>query len=178
MIQITGITRIQQRLNKIQRARDDTYIHKILNTLSKHGYNEVQVTYGSATFDNKTPDVDVSIYWEDDHKVAIQVSGVDALFLEFGTGVKHNTPRDYPQIDFDPRFLIGGYGKGHGKQGFWFYPRIKNPVGTPKFYKTKNGYVDSKKWNITSGTPSAKGLYYGMKTMKDEVIELIRSVIV
>ena len=177
MIQITGIKRITDRINKIQRATDETYIKKILRKLSQHGYNDVRVTYDSAEFDGKIPDVDVKIEWEDDNKVAIKVSGTDALFLEFGTGVYYNTPRDYPQIELDPRFSIGGYGKHRGLQNQWYYPAENNPNGTPHIYTTKRGKTVFDKYNVTHGTPAAKGLYYGMKTMKDEVIDIIRSVI-
>ena len=173
MIQLTGITRILNKVKRLDRLNQPTYIKRILRALSEHGYNEVNVRYMSADFDNKKPDVNVNIVWEENNVVAIQADGVDVLFLEFGTGVHYNSPRNYPQIDNNPRVAIGGYGKHHGRQQSWYYPRENNPSGTPK--QTATGVSD--KWNYTRGTPSAKGLYYAIEKMKKEVIEIIRGVI-
>lgn len=51
------------------------------------------------------------------------VEGKELLFIEFGAGVYHNTP-----VGSSPNpkggelgYVIGSYGKGHGKQKIWGY---------------------------------------------------------
>lgn len=51
------------------------------------------------------------------------VEGRQILFIEFGSGIFHNTPAGtspHPKGE-EFGYTIGSYGKGHGKDEFWYY---------------------------------------------------------
>lgn len=83
-------------------------------------YDEKNIQSGADT--SHITDVKVTSLM-DYSKAEISVSGREIFFIEFGSGVYHNTPpgtSPHPQgKEFG--FVIGSYGKGHGVQKVWGY---------------------------------------------------------
>lgn len=116
------------------------------------------------------PDVQVDVHH--DGKVSIVIAdGKDAVFIEFGAGIYHNTsvggslhpwvntPNEGtgPVVD---QFRIGLYGQGHGAQRSWAFYRNDD----------KNDLV------VTRGTFAAKPLYNAVQALKANLPSIVREV--
>lgn len=111
------------------------------------------------------PPSDVQVNVEDDGDVTLVIaSGEEAVFIEFGAGIYYNggegmigkSPHEWGE---EKGFLIGEYGKGHGKKNVWALPGSThdNPI-------------------LTHGTPAAMPMYHGVQEVLTILEDLAKEV--
>lgn len=125
---------------------------------------EVQAGFNSSIVDDllnsggRKPDVSVSTR-RDGSITLVIASGEDAVWVEFGAGVFHNTPvgtSPHPKgAEFG--FLIGTYGKGFGARRVW-------------------GYREGGELKLTHGTPAQMPMYNAVKVVSERVAQIAREV--
>jgi len=86
--------------------------------------------------------------------------GEEAVFIEYGAGVYNNGAAGSSPHPWGPEngYLIGTYGKGHGRKKTWGY-------------QNENGEII-----LTHGTPAAMPMYRGMREAINAIDGLIREV--
>ena len=88
------------------------------------------------------------------------VEGKDLLFIEFGAGVHYNGNlggSPHPKGE-ELGYTIGSYGKGQGKNDFWFY------------------YADSGEAVMSHGTKSTMPVYKAGIEIRRQVLKIAREV--
>lgn len=106
------------------------------------------------------PKPEVRITVHDEGNVSMVVAeGKDAVFIEFGAGVYHNgSAGSSPHPMASENTVIGGYGKGMGKNKQW-------------------GYVDAGgQLHVTHGTKSTMPLYRASQMIADRVVVIAQEV--
>ncbi len=106
---------------------------KIMYKLAKKGEEELIQAYSTPNIDlNKstgsfevtTPNIQHDVQ-NQDGVVELWAEGEELLFYEFGTGITHNSPRDWENVlnIQVPEYVsaIGTYGKGYGAYPYWHY---------------------------------------------------------
>lgn len=127
---------------------------------------EAQTGFNGAVVDDlikreqKFADVKVSV----DNRANLSVvvaSGEDAVWVEFGAGVYHNSsPGSSPHPNgAELGFTIGSFGKGNGKKEAW-------------------GYYDEGELKLTRGTPATMPMYRAVQTVCNDVQSIAREVFV
>lgn len=102
----------------------------------------------------------VQVEVDDQEQVTVVIaSGPDAVFVEFGAGVYHNTSVGSSPHPEGERlgFTIGSYGKGNGAKKLW-------------------GYWAGDELVLTHGTPAAMPMYTAMKMVCSHIDEIAREV--
>lgn len=102
--------------------------------------------------------VQVSIDERENVSVVV-AAGEDAIWVEFGAGVYHNSSAGtspHPKGS-ELGFTIGGYGKGMGKRQTW-------------------GFYEDGELRLTHGTPAVMPMYNAVKTVCDEIADVAREV--
>ena len=119
----------------------------LLEKLRDIGVGEATVRFTTAAYDGVK---DVSVTWSSaDKGYAIMAKGQAVAFIEFGTGVYHNSGEPYPIPRPEGIVSIGEFGQGKGKRRAWFY---KGEAGTNGELQ-KNGAVK------TRGNPAAMPMW-------------------
>ena len=136
----------------------------LLEKLSLIGVREASVRFTTAMYDGVN---DVTVTLEETSKgYSIVANGNAVAFIEFGTGVYHNTSEPYPNPRPDGIVGIGEYGQGKGKRRAWFY---KGDPGTNGELQ-KNGVVK------TRGNPANMPMWYATEEMKRCILQIAREV--
>lgn len=129
---------------------------KLLERLGEIGVREASVRFTTAMYDGVN-DSHVSLETTD-NGYAIVASGHAVAFIEFGSGVYHNSGEPYP----DPRpngiVGIGEYGKGYGKRQTWVY---LDEAGEKVF---------------THGNPAAMPMWYASEEMRSKISQIAEEV--
>lgn len=105
-------------------------IHSFIEMLTKEG-----VTVAKATVRQHTGETLNSIYARIEKDMGVIVAGGNAIWLEFGTGVRKN-PDGYPDELPEGIVPIGTYGQGKGSNpnGWYYYDEndreVKHTFGT------------------------------------------------
>ena len=129
-----------------------------LKSIAEAVRDRAQEYYDAAWVDDivggtrRAPEVSVTVQ-QTGRGYKVVASGADAVFVEFGAGVYHNTPTGtspHPK-GAELGFTIGSYGKGHGKGRAWGY------------------YGEDGELVITHGTPAQMPLYRALRDICDEV---------
>ena len=126
---------------------------------------EAQSGFNGAVVDDlieggqKFADVKVSVNNRGNLSVIV-ADGEDAVWVEFGAGVYHNSsPGSSPHPNgAELGFTIGSFGSGRGKQQMW---RFKNDDG-------------ERVW--THGTPATMPMYRAVQTVCDDIQSIAREV--
>ena len=137
---------------------------RLLEGLAMLGVKEASVRFTTAMYDGVN-DVTVALD-KTANGYAIVASGQAVAFIEFGTGVYHNTGEPYPNPRPEGIVGIGEYGQGKGKRRAWFY---KGEAGT-------NGEVQKNGVVKTRGNPAAMPLWYASEEMRSSILKLAREV--
>lgn len=139
-------------------------IQRFTEELAIIGLKEASIRFTTAIYDGVN-DVSVSLSGNGNEYI-IEAKGKAVAFIEFGSGVTHNTSEPYPNPRPSGIVGIGDYGKGMGKRKAWFYygePGSNGEMG-------KNGIVK------TRGNPAAMPMWYATEEMKDSIIKLVKEV--
>lgn len=89
----------------------------------------------------------------------VVASGEDAVWVEFGTGVYHNSsPGSSPHPSgAELGFTIGSFGKGNGKKETW-------------------GFYEDGELKLSRGTPATMPMYRAMQTVCNDIKDIAREV--
>lgn len=137
---------------------------RLLERLSMIGVQEASVRFTTAIYDGVN-DVTVTLE-QTSNGYSIIANGSAVAFIEFGSGVYHNTSEPYPNPRPEGVVGIGEYGQGKGKRRAWFY---KGEPGT-------NGEVQSSGVVKTRGNPAAMPMWYASEEMKKSILQIAREV--
>ena len=87
----------------------------------------------------------------------VVASGEDAVWVEFGTGVYHNSsPGSSPHPSgAELGFTIGSFGKGNGKKETW-------------------GFYEDGELKLSRGTPATMPMYRAMQTVCNDIKKITR----
>ena len=114
------------------------------------------------------------------NKATITATGQAVQFLEFGSGVTYNSPRDYPNDLYStpPSVVgIGEYGLGRGKKPRWAVSTKTHPevVGGEPIISRKTGKAHP--YSVWSkGNPPARAMYAADKEIRKMVPQLMKEV--
>ncbi len=137
---------------------------RLVEGLAKIGLKEASVRFTTAMYDGIN---DVSVYLDGKNtRYVIVAKGKAVAFIEFGSGVYHNTGEPYPNPRPEGIVGIGGYGAGKGNRKAWFYKGDPGTNGIPQ----KNGVVK------TRGNPASMPMWYASEEMRRSVIQLAKEV--
>lgn len=84
--------------------------------------------------------------------------GQDLLFIEFGAGIHYNGAGSPHPLGKEMGYTIGSYGKGQGKNDFWFY------------------YKDSGEAVMSHGTQATMPMYKAAVEMRSQILNIAREV--
>lgn len=137
---------------------------KLMEGLANIGVREASIRFTTAMYDGVN-DSSVTLDKTSDG-YAIVASGQAVAFIEFGTGVYHNSAEPYPNPRPAGVVGIGEYGQGKGKRRAWYY---KGEPGT-------NGEVLNNGVVKTRGNPAAMPMWYASEEMRRSILQVVREV--
>lgn len=148
----------QYKSNLIKKT--ELFRNKIANRisdLSKKGFSSAIL---DDILNGSSKQADVRVFVENKNNVSIVIaSGEDAVWIEFGAGVYHNTAigsSPHPKAS-EFGFTIGSYGKGMGSREVW-------------------GYYEDGELRLTHGTPATMPIYNSVKIVCSEISKIAREV--
>lgn len=152
---ITSALKEVENLKNAQKAR----LHAAAKEIAEEICKRAQANFDAAWYDEvgrgMRGHADIKCQVEETgNGYRVVARGDEVTFIEFGAGVYYNPPAGastHPKgAEFG--FLIGGYGKGHGKQKSWGY------------------YADDSKQEliITQGTAMQQPLYRAFREVLEE----------
>ena len=158
-----GITHIINQLKAYKRQLPEME-NRLLLALAEKGFHEASVRFSTAIYDGiNDSKVDIEPI---DNGYAIVARGNAVAFIEFGTGVTHNTGEPYPLPRPDGIVGIGEYGEGKGKRKAWGY------TGDPG----TNGELKSNGIVITRGNPAAMPMWYAAEEIRNSISRIVKEV--
>lgn len=137
---------------------------RLLEGLANIGVREASIRFTTAMYDGVN-DVTVTLD-KTGNGYSIVADGDAVAFIEFGSGVYHNTSEPYPNPRPEGIVGIGEYGKGKGKRRAWYY---KGEPGTNGELQ-KNGVVK------TRGNPASMPMWYATEEMRNSILQIAREV--
>ena len=157
---------INKAIKELEQYKRDllTKEKRLLEGLASIGVKEASIRFTTAMYDGVN-DVTVTLD-KTSNGYAIVAEGEAVAFIEFGTGVYHNSGEPYPIPRPSGVVGIGEYGQGKGKRRAWFY---KGEAGTNGELQ-KNGVVK------TRGNPASMPMWYASEEMKNAVLKIAREV--
>ena len=137
---------------------------RLLEGLATIGLREASVRFTTAIYDGVN---DASVTLDgDNNRYVIEANGKAVAFIEFGSGVYHNSGEPYPNPRPEGIVGIGEYGQGKGKRRAWFYKGEPGSNGEVQ----KNGVVK------TRGNPAAMPMWYATEEIRRSVLQIAREV--
>lgn len=165
----TGLKKLIKKLEKSNITVEKA--NKITKELAELGKKELRDAYSEPKldFNQSTGTVEMiptNIIYDvdqDKNETTLWASGEDLLFYEFGTGVTHNSPRQWENVlnvQIPPNIAdIGTYGKGYGAFPYWIY-RNKNMQSI-----------------MTRGIVARAGFANAINTIVDETDNVVKKVL-
>lgn len=149
---------INDAIKELEEFRDSLKQKKdrMLKELAEIGVKEASVRFTTAMYDGVN-DSSVSLETTD-NGYTIVASGHAVAFIEFGSGVYHNSSEPYPNPRPDGIVGIGEYGKGQGKRKAWGY---RNEAGEVV---------------VTHGNPAAMPMWYASEEMRSKIQQIAQEV--
>lgn len=137
---------------------------RLLEGLANIGVREASIRFTTAIYDGVN-DVSVTLD-KTDNGYSVIADGTAVAFIEFGTGVYHNSGEPYPNPRPTGIVGIGEYGKGKGKRRAWYYKGAPGSNGEVQ----QNGVVK------TRGNPAAMPMWYASEEIRKSILQLAREV--
>ena len=120
----SGINKTIEMLEKYKehiQNRNEVFVRRLAEIGIPVVDEQIALSYGDS---NKYHQTEVVVNRFQDHVEArLVVYGEDLLFMEFGAGVTYNGAAGaspHPKGE-EFGYTIGSYGKGHGKDEYWYY---------------------------------------------------------
>ena len=125
---------------------------QLCERLALIGAKEASVRFTTAMYDGNN-DVEVTV---SPNKNGWMITAKAVAFIEFGSGVYHNTAEPYPNPRPEGIVGIGEYGKGYGKRRGWVY------------------YDENKNKVFTRGNPAAMPMWYASQEILNSVTQIAK----
>ena len=135
---------------------------EICKRLAYMGVEKAKVHFFEALYDGVN-DANVEVE-KRDNGYAVVADGNSVLFIEFGAGVHY--PDSHPEAN---GIAHGTYGKGYGKNDYWFYTGMPGNAGGER----AEGRINT---TITHGNPANMPMYQTVKDLEEEVERMIKEV--
>ncbi len=171
-LSVTAIQRVIDELN------DKTFYSRlanaILNRLTQIGIEKARIKFANAKYAGELKPVDITATVSG-NKAEIRASGEQVLFIEFGTGIKYETP--YME---EYGFFAGMYGNGRGNDpwGWWYRgtPQDNDPPDTEiaKRFRKDGSVKERPGWMHTHGNPANMPMYETQKELEGELVNIVR----
>ena len=157
---------INQAIKELEQYKKELLkkMERFIEELAIIGLKEASIRFTTAIYDGVN-DVSVSLNGKGNTFI-IKAKGKAVAFIEFGSGVTHNTSEPYPNDRPTGIVGIGEFGDGKGKRKAWYY---KGDPGS-------NGEMQSNGVVKTRGNPAAMPMWYATEEMKDSITKLAREV--
>ena len=147
-------------------------LSEIVRRLVELGVPVVDYRFKNAPYDGeRIINVQVKKLEESSEKVSYEIlaNGDAVMFIEFGAGVHY--PDDHPKaVKF--KALHGTYGKGLGKNDWWFYTGQPGKPGAGG--ELAHGHKNT---TITHGNPAAMPMYNTAQDLRKKVHEIAKEVL-
>lgn len=160
----SGIDEAIRKLEEYKKSIDykaEKLRNKIANLIAKQAQSGFDNAILSDLTNKPSKNADVSVQVSNQGDITLVIAnGEDAVWVEFGSGVSHNTPvgnSPHPKGQ-ELGFTIGSYGKGKGKQKVWTY------------------YDENGSKTITRGTPSKMPMYKALTDILDDIATIAKEV--
>lgn len=170
---ILSIKSLDKLIEKVKKYNDDLtrkcelVIKKLIDIalpVIEQDINAAMITYDESNISSGADTshyTDVNITSLNNYaKGSINVSGNQIVFIEFGSGVYHNTPAGsspHPKGQ-EFGFVIGSYGEGHGVQKVWGY------------------YDESGELILTHGVQATMPMYNAIRLMHEKAPSVVKEV--
>lgn len=157
---------IEKAIKELEQYKKDFLAkeQKLLEGLANIGVREASIRFTTAMYDGVN-DVSVTLD-KTSNGYVIVADGAAVAFIEFGTGVYHNSGEPYPNPRPEGIVGIGEYGKGKGKRRAWYYH------GEPG----SSGEVQPSGVVKTRGNPAAMPMWYASEEMRSSILQIAREV--
>ena len=162
---------IAEALNEIEqyKAQFDPKLKEFCAKLATIGATVASIHFTRALYDGIN---DSKIRVEPtDTGYKIIAEGNAVAFIEFGAGVHY--PDIHPKAA-ELGIMHGTYGKGNGKNDYWWYTGQPGTAGG-EFARDRYGREKSNS-TITHGNPANMPMYYAAKEMQERVQEIAQEV--
>lgn len=126
------------------------------------GLDKAKLHFFEAAYDGIN-DADVTVE-KVSNGYAVKASGQSVLFIEFGAGMHY--PANHPEPH---GFTHGTYGKGYGKNDYWFYTGMPGNAGGER----AEGRINT---TITHGNPANMPMYTTVKDLEGEIERIVKEV--
>lgn len=135
---------------------------ELCRRLANMGVEKAKLHFFEAIYDGVN-DADVTVEKRPDG-YAVVANGNAVLFIEFGAGIHY--PANHPEPH---GFTHGTYGKGNGKNDYWFYTGLPGNAGGELAHNRANT-------TITHGNPANMPMYTTVKDLEQEIERMVKEV--
>lgn len=154
---------LQARYDNYRKALDKM-TDELCRRLAYMGQDIAKLHFFEAAYDGIN-DAEVSVE-KRQNGYAVKASGKTVLFIEFGTGVHY--PDKHPE-GAENGMIHGTYGKGYGKNDYWYYTGMPGTAGGELAY----GRTNTTK---THGNPANMPMYTTVKELEGEIERIVKEV--
>lgn len=182
------VDRIINQLTKRNKEICDKMLDVVSKEVERNARRNFRQEIENISGDNPYVDVTRTI---SNGEATIECGGEQVLFAEFGAG-KNNlyytnglgldmlSTRSFQYIDGEPTEIaprpkgivpLGEYGKGHGKDDFWFRPTYNQRTGSKEALKIKRNGDTDPRYVWTKGTRPIRGLWRARNLAYRKLIE-------
>lgn len=177
MSKVIPITLSVSSINKATKEILRDYFDKILRIknaveeyLFENGVQQATLRFGNAIYAGDKGQVSITAE-KVDETVIIRASGEKVLFIEFGAGIRYESPHmeDYG-------FWAGMYGEGRGNNpGGWFYKGTET-ANDPEDTEMKINRKGEYDFGVmhTYGSPANAFMYETEKELIDGIVDIVR----
>lgn len=137
---------------------------EVCKRLAQYGATQAHMYFANALYDG-IRDNHISAE-QRENGWAIVASGKTVFFIEFGAGVYY--PNNHPKAG-ELGIAHGTYGRGLGRNPYWFYTGQPDNAGGELAY----GHTNS---TITHGNPANMPMYKTEKDIREEVTRVVKEV--
>lgn len=182
MIKIEGIKGVQKVVENLK-ERANYIAREAVEEISKDMEIDAQKNFSRFAREVSADDRFVSVHREKqgDYEATIVCQGTQVLFIEFGVGVMNETDsrdknekQQRPTIDGAyPANVLGGYGKGYGKDDYWVRPAkyVNRSAGETNVHDRNGNVKQGVAW--TMGHRPARALWRARFSALQKFIERI-----
>ena len=164
-----ALGRAVAKLNRYAKLFEGSVADEICSNLAEIGLSGAFVRFGDALYDGlESIELNIEPFKTDDAiGYRIVAEGDTLMFIEFGAGVHY--PDSHPLANkFKAKH--GTYGKGLGKNDYWFYTGQPGNAGGELAYGHKNS-------TITHGNPANMPMYNTAQELREKVLDVVREVL-
>lgn len=140
---------------------------ELCKRLADMGVQKASINFNAALYDGIN-DATVTVEPRGENAYAVKANGASVLFIELGTGI-HYPDAPLGEYRGADGMTHGSYGKGLGKNDYWFYTGQPGNAGG----ELAHGHSNS---TITHGNPPNMPMYNTVKELEQELARVVKEV--